>query len=54
MDNSDNLNLASSCDTLPGTADIAQWDFTVTAANSPTLGADQGWAGLKSPIPAAP
>ena len=54
VDNADNLNLASSWDTLPGTADIAQWDFTVTAANSPTLGADLGWAGTKITDPGGP
>ena len=51
-DNAD-PNLASSWDTLPGAADIAQWEFTVTAANSPVLGADLSWAASKSSIPAA-
>ena len=46
-DNADDLNLASSWDTLPGAADIAQWDLTVTTANSPVLGADLTWAGIK-------
>lgn len=54
VDNADNLNLASSWDTLPGTVDIAQWDFTVTAANSATLGADLGWAGIKITDPGGP
>jgi autotransporter-associated beta strand protein len=47
QNNSTNLNLTGSWDTLPGTTDIAQWTSTVTAANSPALGADLSWLGLK-------
>ena len=47
QNNSTALNLAGSWDTLPGVADIAQWTSTVTAANSPGLGADLSWLGLK-------
>ena len=48
QDNPDNLNLASSWDTLPGAADIAQWTSTVTAGNTTaSLGADLNWAGIK-------
>ena len=47
QNNSTALNLAGSWDTLPGVADIAQWTSTVTAANSPVLGADLSWLGLK-------
>lgn len=32
QNNSTNLNLAGSWNTLPGAADIAQWDATVAAA----------------------
>jgi len=45
--NTTNLNLAGSWDTLPGAADIAQWTNTVTAANTTVLGADLSWAGIK-------
>ena len=47
QNDTDNLNLASSWDTLPGAADIAQWDSAVTAANTTVLGADLSWAGIK-------
>ena len=48
QNNTDNLNLASSWDTLPGPADIAQWTNTVTADNTTSsLGADLSWAGIK-------
>jgi len=47
QDNTDPLNQASSWDTLPNAADIAQWDITVTGANSTLLGADLSWAGIK-------
>ena len=40
QDNTDPLNQASSWDTLPNAADIAQSDSTVTTANSTVLGAD--------------
>ena len=51
QDNTDNLNLASSWDTLPGAADIAQWTNTVTGANTTVLGADLSWAGIKIASP---
>jgi autotransporter-associated beta strand protein len=51
QDNIDPLNLASSWDTLPNAADIAQWDATVTTANSTVLGADLSWAGIKIVAP---
>ena len=47
QNNSTALNLAGSWDTLPTSADIAQWTSTVTTANSPILGADLSWHGLK-------
>ncbi len=47
QNNTTNLNLSGSWNTLPGAADIAQWDATVLAANSPVLGGDLSWLGLK-------
>ncbi len=47
QNNSTALNLAGSWDTLPGASDIGQWTSTVTSANSPALGADLSWLGLK-------
>jgi hypothetical protein len=48
QDNTDALNLASSWDTLPGPADIAQWTNIVTVDNTTaSLGADLSWAGIK-------
>ena len=47
QNNSTNLNLAGSWNTLPGAGDIAQWDATVLGTNSPVLGADLSWLGLK-------
>ena len=47
QNNSTNLNLAGSWSVLPGTADIGQWDATVLAANSPVLGSDVSWLGVK-------
>ena len=46
--NTDNLNLGSSWvgGVVPGSADVASWDNTVTAANAVNLGADTSWAGL--------
>jgi autotransporter-associated beta strand protein len=46
-DNADDLNLASSWDTLPGPADIARWNDTVTTANSTLLGANLSWDGIE-------
>jgi fibronectin-binding autotransporter adhesin len=47
--NADNLIQGSSWvgGTAPGSADIAQWDSTVTSANATVLGADTNWAGIK-------
>lgn len=47
QNNSTDLNLAGSWNTLPGAADVAQWDATVLAPNSPSLGGDVGWLGVK-------
>ena len=47
QNNSTALNLAESWDTLPGTADVAQWTSMVTTANSPILGTDLSWLGVK-------
>src|ERR1700690_3775410 len=47
-DSPDTLNLGTSWvgGTAPGPADIAQWDHTVSAANTTnTLGADLTWYG---------
>ncbi|MEI6606881.1 MAG: autotransporter-associated beta strand repeat-containing protein, partial [Verrucomicrobiota bacterium] len=55
-DNTDNLNLTTSWtgSAVPGTADIAQWTNTVTAANTTaSLGADLSWAGIKIVGPGA-
>ena len=51
--NTDNLNLGSSWvgGVAPTSADIAQWDSTVTAANSVALGANANWAGIKIMTP---
>ena len=47
--NTENLNLSASWTggAVPGTADIAQWTSTVTAANPTVLGADLSLAGIK-------
>jgi autotransporter-associated beta strand protein len=46
--NADNLVLGSSwvLGTAPGSGDIAQWDSTVTSANTTILGADTNWSGI--------
>lgn len=46
--NTTTLNLAGSWagGTAPGSGDIAQWDATVTAANTSTLGANLSWQGI--------
>jgi autotransporter-associated beta strand protein len=53
-DNSDNLNLTTSWtgSVVPGTADIAQWDSTVTSANTTLLGGNLSFSGLKVTNPA--
>jgi autotransporter-associated beta strand protein len=54
-DNADTLSLASSWDTLPGAADIAQWNNIVSAANSNTvLGSNLTWAGINIVDPGGP
>jgi autotransporter-associated beta strand protein len=52
-DNADNLNLSTSwaLGGVPGAADVAVWDGTVTSASSTLLGADLGWAGLRIASP---
>lgn len=54
--NPDNLNLATSWvgGIPPTSADIGQWDYTVTAANTVMLGDNTNWAGLKVIDPAGP
>jgi len=54
--NTDALNLASSWvgAALPGTADVAVWDATVTAANTVAIGGDLSVAGLKVTAPGGP
>src|SRR4051812_42781126 len=50
------LNVAGSWtnNAVPGAADIAQWDNTVTAANATnSLGANLSWAGVKILDPGA-
>jgi autotransporter-associated beta strand protein len=46
--NSNNLNLGSSwtTGTAPASGDVAQWDSTVTSAETVSMGADQGWLGI--------
>ncbi len=47
QDNSEDLFLpASWTDGVPGLADVAVWDSTVTGANTTLLGADLAWAGI--------
>jgi hypothetical protein len=48
-DNTNDLNLATSWSgsVVPGANDIAQWDSTVTAANSTLVGANLSFAGVK-------
>ncbi|MDP3849272.1 MAG: autotransporter-associated beta strand repeat-containing protein, partial [Luteolibacter sp.] len=45
--NTTNLNLAGSWDTLPGIYDVATWTSVVTGANTSLLGADLNWLGIK-------
>jgi autotransporter-associated beta strand protein len=46
--NATNLNLAGSWvgGVVPGSSDVAQWDSTVTTANTVLLGSDLSWQGL--------
>ena len=47
--NASNLNLPAAWvgGVVPGNNDVAQWNSTVTAANTVLLGADTSWAGAK-------
>jgi autotransporter-associated beta strand protein len=49
LDNAIDLNLAASWSgaVVPGVNDIAQWDSTVTGANSSLLGGDLSFSGIK-------
>ena len=51
QDNTNSLNLASSWDALPGASDVAQWDATVTGANSTVLGGNLSWQGMAITTP---
>lgn len=52
--NTNNLNLATSWDALPGVGDVASWTSTVTGANSSALGADLSWRGILIASPGGP
>ncbi len=54
--NSDNLNLGTSWvgGAPPASADIAQWDSTVTDTNTVLLGASTNWAGIIVVAPGGP
>lgn len=54
--NADNLNLPTSWvgGIPPTSADVAQWDNTVTATNTVVLGTDTNWAGIKIIDPGGP
>jgi len=58
VNNTDALNLATSWtnNAVPGAADIAQWDNTITDPNNATdiLGASASWGGIKILNPAGP
>ena len=47
--NASNLNLSAAWvgGVVPGSNDVAQWDGTLTAANTVLLGADTSWSGAK-------
>src|SRR6266498_1745349 len=51
--NTDNLNLGTSWvgGVVPGAADVALWDATVTGANSTLLGADLTWGTVRVTSP---
>ena len=55
-DNTDNLNLTTSWvgGVVPTTADRAQWDSTVTSANTTVLGGDLTFGGIVITNPAGP
>src|SRR3954453_8098421 len=48
-DNANDLNLTTAWvgGVAPGAADVAQWDSTVSGANTTLLGASLSWLGLK-------
>jgi autotransporter-associated beta strand protein len=54
--NTGDLNLATSWtnSVVPGASDIAQWDSTVTAANTTLLGGNMTWGGMKIINPGGP
>ncbi len=52
--NTNNLNLATSWDTLPGVNDVASWTSVVTGPNSSALGADLSWRGILITNPGGP
>src|SRR4051812_17128725 len=54
--NVDNLNLTTSWvgGTVPGAADVALWNSTVTGPNSVLLGTNLTWAGLQLTNPGGP
>jgi autotransporter-associated beta strand protein len=47
QNNTTDLNLAGSWDTLPTSSDVAVWNNTVSAANTVNLGGNLDWAGIK-------
>lgn len=47
QNNTTDLNLAGSWDTLPTSSDVAVWNSTVTGANTVNLGANLDWAGIR-------
>jgi fibronectin-binding autotransporter adhesin len=47
QNNTTDLNLAGSWDTLPTSSDVAVWNSTVTAANAVNLGGNLSWAGIR-------
>jgi len=51
--NTDALNLTTSWTTsvVPGSGDIAEWNNTVTGANSSAIGGDMSWQGIKISTP---
>ena len=51
QNNTTDLNLAGSWDTLPSNSDIAQWTNIVTTANSTMLGTDLNLLGIKVVAP---
>lgn len=52
QNNTTDLNLAGSWDTLPTSSDVAVWNNTVTATNAVNLGGNLDWAGIRIANPA--